>query len=306
MSLVEIQGYGDSGDDCVSDSVSDSVGWTGGVPNDARKWCAALHTLICALYGDSQETGVEPLWWTENDDEFIAYEEERRELPAGTLMPLLRRPYYHNVTVSEVTLGRKATVAGHLFGIGEKLGSWDAFQVYFQKPGADGRLRSLQWGQIACVGEYPFEVQVTVVRILRGQKPTGTAASGKVQNCYYAPIQHDGSFGYVSLQHLWYDCSKTSVWCGPDLDDHWLDDTSFEGHQPKRDQLAAADFAAKSVAAVTKAAAGFISKYGKLPGAEQKAKKAKKVVTATRRRKAPVSDDESDGESGGEMLDSDS
>jgi hypothetical protein len=43
-------------------------------------------------------------------------------LPAGTLLPLLRLPYYHNVTVSEVTLGRKATVAGYLFGTGEKLG----------------------------------------------------------------------------------------------------------------------------------------------------------------------------------------
>ena len=137
MSLALLQAYADSGDE-------DAPGWNGGVPADAHEWCSELHNLISAIYGDAQDTGVEPYWYTQCDDEFIEDEEQRRGLPIGTLRPFLNLPYDHNVTVSEVNSKKKATAVGYLLGTGEKFDKWDAFPLYFQKPGADGQLRSLQ------------------------------------------------------------------------------------------------------------------------------------------------------------------
>jgi hypothetical protein len=107
MSLALLQAYADSGDE-------DAPGWNGGVPADAHEWCSGLHNLISAIYGDAQDTGVEPYWYTQCDDEFIEDEEHRRGLPIGTLKPFLNLPYDHNVTVSEVNSGKKATAVGYL------------------------------------------------------------------------------------------------------------------------------------------------------------------------------------------------
>ena len=74
-------------------------------------------------------------------------------MPIGTLRPFLNLPYDHNVTVSEVNSEKKATAVGYLLGTGEKFDKWDAFPLYFQKPGADGQLRSLQRGKTVNVGE---------------------------------------------------------------------------------------------------------------------------------------------------------
>jgi hypothetical protein len=98
-----------------------------------------------------------------------------------------------------------------------------------------------------------------------------------VQNCYYALISTKArldiyrcSICSTIAQRLPFGVGLTSMITG--WTTHRTKVTSF----PKRDQLAAAGFAAKSVAAVAKSAgaAGFISKYGKLPGTKQKAKKA--------------------------------
>jgi hypothetical protein len=299
MSLELLQAYNDSGGE-------DATGWDGDVPDDAHQWCIELHAIISTVYCDGRGTNEEPYWWAQNDDEFVEAEEKRRELAAGTLQPFLQLPYSHNVTMSEVTShsGKKVTVVGYLFGTGEKLGDWDAFPLYFQKPDADGQLRSLQLGQTVRVGKYPFDEQVTVARILRGSKPAGTVASGKMQKCYFALVKYRGAFEYVSLQHLWYEAAYFK---GPERDDDWLEDECHCGDQPARDQLQAAGFRAKSVSAVAKAAAVFISK---LSGGEKKAKSAKPMqvprkarkaaVTSTPHSKAAASDDESEWESSGE------
>ena len=308
MSLALLQAYADSGDE-------DAPGWNGGVPADAHEWCSGLHNLISAIYGDAQDTGVEPYWYTQCDDEFIEDEEHRRGLPIGTLKPFLNLPYDHNVTMSEVNSGKKATAVGYLLGTGEKFDKWDAFPLYFQKPGADGQLRSLQQGQIVNVGEWPFHVEVTVARILRGTKAAGTAASGKMQNCYYALIKYGDAFEYVSLQHLWYKTpSITWLGLGPELADDWLDDMAHSGCLPVRDQLHAANAistVAKSISTVAKTAAGFISKLSgnkrnegkKGKQVPQKVKKA--AVTSTPSGQAAASDSESDGETSEEGVGTD-
>ena len=126
MSLALLQAYADSGDE-------DAPGWNGGVPADAHEWCSGLHNLISAIYGDAQDTGVEPYWYTQCDDEFIEDEEHRRGLPIGTLKPFLNLPYDHNVTVSEVNSGKKATAVGYLLGTGEKFDKWDCLPAILSK-----------------------------------------------------------------------------------------------------------------------------------------------------------------------------
>ena len=57
--------------------------WDGTIPDDADKWCSALHLLISDLLGyDGCESGVDlycdhvgPLFYCMNDGEFIEFEE---------------------------------------------------------------------------------------------------------------------------------------------------------------------------------------------------------------------------------------
>ena len=87
--------------------------WNGAVPSDAEPWNKALHRLISSLYGDGQQTGVEPEWWTGNDDIFVDIEEERRSLPRGALQSFTRQPYHDTLVTSRIHYGQNRTSEGH-------------------------------------------------------------------------------------------------------------------------------------------------------------------------------------------------
>ena len=89
-------------------------------PDDASEHSTALHHLISGIYGDGLRCGLwEPKWNAENDDDFVADEEKRRELPRGVLVPFLNVPYMDAMTTVEYTTGKHKH--GVLFGNGEKL-----------------------------------------------------------------------------------------------------------------------------------------------------------------------------------------
>jgi hypothetical protein len=86
-----------------SDDEASDVEWNGDVPDDAKPWCKALHGLITRALGDDCKGSGEPEWWSENDDLFIELEEERREMPRGSLQPFLRQPYHSGIPITEYT-----------------------------------------------------------------------------------------------------------------------------------------------------------------------------------------------------------
>ena len=182
-----------------SDDEASDVEWNGDVPDDAKPWCKALHGLITRALGDDCKGSGEPEWWSENDDLFIELEEERREMPRGSLQPFLRQPYHSDIPITEYVTGRNAKVEALLFGTaGEKLGAWEAFTLFYVKP--DGaQWRATEVGQKVTVGHYPFDEDAVVARILRATKP---GAHGRMQHCYYVLLKVGENFKYAALQHV--------------------------------------------------------------------------------------------------------
>lgn len=298
MSLAAICEYDDDDD-------GNGQEWDGSVPDDVYPWCKGLHRLITRALGDDCKSGGEPTWRLGNDDEFIADEEERRELPRGSLQPFTRQPYQSDVPITEYTTCRSARVDGLLFGSGEKLGDWEAFTLFYVRP-ARGKWRSLEVGQEVQVGEFPFHEDALVARILRGTKAAGRADEAKTQHCYYVLLKVGGDFKYAAMQHVAGDRAT------PTIAVEWCDDTAFDGYPPESNKLLA-NFQPKSVSAVAKAAAVYVKKLAggdeERPMKKQKAPVAKGTTVSKRsdraRGKAVASEsgsDESDGEDG---LDSD-
>jgi hypothetical protein len=162
----------------------------------------------------------------------------------------LRQPYCSEVSITEYTTGRSAKVEGLLFGSGEKLGEWEAFTLFFVRPGA-AQCRSLEVSQKVTVGD--FHKDAMVARILRGTK---AGAHGRPQYCYYVLLKVGTDFKYAALQHV-HDMYQR-MYGRPQLADQWMDDTSFSGMPPTANQLS--DFKPKSVSAVAKAAAAYVKK----------------------------------------------
>ena len=274
-----------------SDDEASDVEWNGDVPDDAKLWCKALHGLITRALGDDCKGSGEPEWWSENDDLFIELEEERREMPRGSLQPFLRQPYHSDIPITEYVTGRNAKVEALLFGTaGEKLGAWEAFTLFYVKP--DGaQWRATEVGQKVTVGHYPFDEDAVVARILRATKP---GAHGRMQHCYYVLLKVGENFKYAALQHV--HGAGNNLQC---ISEEWWEDTSFEGHPPAASQLA--DFTPKSVSAVAKAAAVYVKKLAdQVHGDGEQPKKQRKAQhkrSDRARGKAVASDAESDCQS---------
>ena len=141
------------------------------------------------------------------------------------------------------------------------------------------------------VGDYPWSEDAVVARILRGTKP---GAHGRMQHCYYVLLKVGAGFKYAALQHVH---SEGNGWHNISME--WLEDTAFEGHPPKANQLA--DFTPKSVSAVARAAAIYVKKLADQVNAddEQPRKQRKAQHTGSKRSdrargKAVASDAESD------------
>lgn len=297
--MADVAGLVQEGADGGGGGEAMAAEWEGHVPDDALMWNKALHGLISSVYGDGRATGVEPEWWSENDNLFVELEEERRGLPRGALEPFLRQPYYDTLVTVEYTTGRTARVEAILYGSGEKLGEWGAFTLFYAKPSDSKQLRSLECGQRVVVGERPHEEQAIVTRILRGTKPAGRAEEARTQHCYYVMLQVSDAIKYVALQHVHYPDPAYGSWTefvrggAPFIDWEWLDDVAFEGGRPKVNKLA--HFKPKSVSAVAKAAAQYASK-----GAGKKRKSSQAVPASAKRsaHKVATSDPSDDGESG--------
>ena len=288
--MAKVAGRGANDADDLESGEEDAADWTGAVPDDAEPWNKALHHLISCIYGDGQQTGVEPEWWTGNSDIFVDIEEERRGLPRGALQPFLRQPYNETLVTADYTSGRSAQVKATLFGSGEKLGDWDSFTLYYAKPDGE-QLCSLECGQRVQVGE--FDQDVVVTRILRGTKAAGRAEQNKTQHCYYALLKVGSEFHYAALQHLHYHGA-------PYIAIEWCEDVGFSGHGPSALAKQMAGFKPKSVSAVAKSAAKFASKS---PSLKRKALKAQPEQSARARSKAVESDLESDESDGRESPD---
>mgnify|MGYP007125092701 CR=1 FL=1 len=86
--------------------------WNGDVPDDTKPWCKDLHRLVSKIYGGEDRPGGEPTWWVDCDDDFLALEDMRRNLPKDSLN-LLRNTAYcsASMTMVEYVTGRNATVS---------------------------------------------------------------------------------------------------------------------------------------------------------------------------------------------------
>ena len=300
MSLAALKEY-DSEDE--SDGGEEAEEWDGSVPDDVPTWCKGLHRLITRALGDDCKSGGEPDWWLSCDDEVIADEEDRRELPPGSLQPFSRQPYESDVPITEYTTCRSARVDGLLFSSGELLGDWEAYTLFYAAP-ARGQWRSLEIGQEVQVGKYPFSEDAVVARILRGTKAAGRATEAKTQHCYYVLLKVGSDFKYAALQHVAGNGAPT-------LASDWYDDIAFGGFPPTANQLA--NFRPKSVSAVAKAAAVYVKKLagrdGVRPNKKRKAPAANGATVAKRsdraRGKAVASESESDESDSEDGLDSD-
>ena len=94
------------------------------------------------------------------------------------------------------------------FGSSEKFGSWDAYTL-FHAVGIDpmkpsGGLCSIERGDRVLICGQHLESDATVVRILRGQKQSGTAAAPKDQHVFYALLQVGSDWKYTALKHVSY------------------------------------------------------------------------------------------------------
>jgi len=297
MSLAALQEYNGEND---GNDEEEAEEWDGSVPGDVPRWCKGLHRLITRALGDDCKSGGEPRWCLDNDYEFVEDEEERRELPPGSLQPFTRQPYLSDVPITEYTTCRSARVDGLLFGSGEKLGDWEAFTLFYVRP-AHGKWRSLEVGQEVQVGECPFHEDAVVTRILRGTKAAGRADEAKTQHCYYVFLKVSGDFKYAALQHVTGDGATPTI----ALD--WCDDTAFDGHPSKSNKLLA-NFQPKSASAVAKAAAMYVKKLA--GGDEERPKKKQKRQAVSKRSdracgKAVASESESDESDSEDGLGSD-
>ena len=207
MSLAALQEYGDS--DGSENSFLDV--WDGTLPPDTPEWQACLHRLICKLHdGDAREAG-EPDW-SGDERSFICTEEERRGLRRGALEDLICQPYLSHIDVCYYTVGRAAKVEGVLLGMGERLGAWEAFTMFYSKD--IQKMTTFTYGEKVNI----VETNAIVVRILRGTKAAGKE---RMQHCYYVLLKVDGSFQYAALQHVCHDSHR--CWIG--IDDTVIDTT---------------------------------------------------------------------------------
>ena len=217
MSLAALQEYGDN--DGSEDSFLDV--WDGTLPPDTPEWQACLHRLICKLHdGDAREAG-EPDW-SGDERSFILTEEERRGLRRGALEDLICQPYLSHIDVCYYTVGRAAKVEGVLLGMGERLGAWEAFTMFYSKD--IQKMTTFTYGEKVNI----VETNAIVVRILRGTKAAGKE---KVQHCYYVLLKVDGRFQYAALQHVRHDSHR--CWIG--IDDTVIDHTTYiawDGNRP--------------------------------------------------------------------------
>ena len=268
------------------DGSGSDVSWNGDVPDEVPLWCKGLHRLIVQVMGDNFLDGGEPEWWCSCDGEFAEAEEDRRELPRGSLTPLLRQPYQSDVPITEYTTCRNAKVEALLLGSGQKIGEWTAFTLLYAKPDGD-KWRSLEVGQEVMVGAFPFDEAAVVARILRGTKP---GSHGRTQHCYYALLKVGAAFQYAALQHVHSQGARPNI----DLSMAWCEDSAFGGYPPTANQLA--NFKPKSVSAVAKAAAVYIKRLAaqEIAVGEGAAKKQRKPWSDRGLGKAVASDGGSD------------
>ena len=249
--------------------------WNGDVPDDTKPWCKDLHRLVSKIYGEDRPGG-EPAWWVDCDDDFLALEDMRRNLPKDSLS-LLRNTAYSSasMTMVEYVTGRNASVSGLLFGNGETLGEWKSFTLLFAKP--EWRLESLGVGWKVTVGTFPNAERATVARILCGSKPAGRADEAKTQHCYYVLLQVgdelEYSFEYVALQHIHIE--------NGDADYNWSHEVPWSGTMENdcgEEPNKLLHFKPKSVSAVAKVAAQYASK---VTGKKRKAEPKKPVPAAS-------------------------
>ena len=135
------------------------------------------------------------------------HEEWRRNLAPQTLQNLDR---HSDEATADYRTGSGRKLVGVCFGNGEKFGPWDAYTLFHavsvdpMRP-SDG-FCSIERGDHVlicgqhCVGEY----KATVMRILRGQKQSGTAAAPKDQHVFYVLLKVGSDWKYSALKHIGY------------------------------------------------------------------------------------------------------
>jgi hypothetical protein len=237
----------------------------GPVPDDAHETFKALHYLTSSIYGDGLQCGLwKPKWNAETDDDFIADEEKRRELPRGVLVPFLNVPYMEPMTTVEYTTGKQKPGGTILFGNGEKFGECDAYFLLY--PTGVNANSSLTCGNRVLVGDGLWCKEVTLARILRTTKP---AKAGAKQQCFYALLDTGAGFEYAPLQQVSALPKGHRRSCGTlccqwesrskDADPDWDEEDAFDGYTGKRYGTKLATFTPKSVSVVARAAPLYVS-----------------------------------------------
>ena len=217
-----------------------SSGWpTGG----------SIWQKIDRVYGnpdDGTKTGEDGLPCTE-------YEEWRRNLPPRTLENL---EWHSDEATADYRTGSDRKLVGVCFGSGEKLGDWDAYTL-FHAVGVDPLkpatgLCSIERGDrvLVCDEHFPCDVEsyATVVRILRGEKKSGSARDPKTQQVFLVLLKIGSHWKYTAMKHVSYFGGYKYYLCD-----------SCNEHELSEVESSLARFRPKTVAAAVQEAARFAS-----------------------------------------------